>query len=120
FWMGLSATMPDGRLAFATDYSYLVFDPQQIEDRAEATIPEYTGFFAANRPLPVDSLLNAKRITLRPSDNSVAIRFSGMSFRKDFKVLYLLEGLDKEWREANELNEAVYNYLPAGTYTFRL
>jgi signal transduction histidine kinase len=32
----------------------------------------------------------------------------------------MLEGMDKEWREANELNEVVYNYLPAGSYVFRL
>lgn len=120
FSIGMSTVLSDGRLAFGTPYSFIVFDPQQIEDRDEVTIPEYTGFSVANRPLSVDSLLNEKMISLGRENNSIVIEYSGMSFRKDYKVSYMLEGMDKEWREANELNQAVYNYLPAGTYTFRL
>lgn len=120
FWMGLSRTLPNGRMVFGTQYSFLEFDPQQIENRAEVTVPIYTGFSIANRPLSVDSLLREKLISLDRQNNSIVIEFSGMSFRKDYKVSYMLEGMDREWRDANELNQAVYNYLPAGSYTFRL
>ncbi len=120
FWANLSLALPDGRMVFGTQYSFLVFDPQQIENRAEVTVPEYTGFSVANRPLSVDSLLNEKLISLDHENNSIVIEYSGMSFRKDYKVSYMLEGMDKEWRDANELNQAVYNYLPAGSYVFRL
>lgn len=120
FSIDVSAALPDGRMAFATPYSFVVFDPQQIEKRKEVTVPLYTGFSIANRPLSVDSLLREKMIELDRENNSIVIRYSGMSFRKDYKVFYMLEGIDKEWKEANNLNEAVYNYLPAGAYTFRL
>jgi len=32
----------------------------------------------------------------------------------------MLEGIDKNWKAATNLNEAVYNYLPAGDYTFKV
>lgn len=120
FMIGMSSALPDGRMAFGTQYSFVVFDPQHIESRKEVTVPEYTGFSVANRPLSVDSLLREKMISLARENNSIVIEFSGMSFRKDYKVSYMLEGMDREWRDANELNEALYNYLPAGSYVFRL
>jgi hypothetical protein len=120
FSIGVSSALPNGRMAFATPYSFVVFDPQQIEKRKEVTVPLYTGFSVANRPLSVDSLLHEKVISLDRENNSIVIQYSGMSFRKDYKLSYMMEGIDKEWRDANNLNEAVYNYLPAGSYTFRL
>lgn len=120
FTIGMSAALPGGRMTFGTQYSFVVFDPQHIESRDEVTVPEYTGFSVANKSLSVDSLLRGKLISLDRENNSIIIQFSGMSFRKDYKVSYMLEGMDKEWRDANELNEALYNYLPAGTYVFRL
>jgi signal transduction histidine kinase len=32
----------------------------------------------------------------------------------------MLEGIDKEWKKSNVLNQAVYNYLPPGDYTFKV
>ena len=32
--------------------------------------------------------------------------------------MYKLEGLDKDWKIADKNNQAIYTYLPPGTYTF--
>jgi glucose-6-phosphate-specific signal transduction histidine kinase len=32
----------------------------------------------------------------------------------------MLDGIDKEWKITKGINEAIYNYLPAGNYTFKV
>jgi signal transduction histidine kinase len=110
--------MPDGRLLFGTINSFLVLDPQEIERKQSPVYPFYTGFTSANRSLSVDSLMQKEIIRLSPNENSIVIEFSDMSYRKDYKLWYKLEGLDKDWRRSDGLNQAIYSYLPSGDYMF--
>ena len=36
------------------------------------------------------------------------------------KYYYMLEGIDKKYQPDAALNEAIYNYLLAGSYTFKV
>jgi ligand-binding sensor domain-containing protein len=70
-----------------------------------------------------DRLLDTeKELHLEPSQNSMAIKYGLFTDREIFPYTleYMLEGFDKKWIKAGSSNEAVYNNLPSGTYTFRL
>ncbi|MGZ8556946.1 MAG: ATP-binding protein, partial [Chitinophagaceae bacterium] len=66
----------------------------------------------------VDSLLKKDRIEMKPESNSIVIEFSGLGYGRAFIIKYMLEGLDKDWIRADNANQAVYTYLPPGSYTF--
>ena len=89
--------------------------------QTEASIPKVTitGFALMNKWLSMDSLARLKEIVLPYDQNSLTIAFSTLSYQTSYAVLYQLEKLDKEWISA-KTNEAIYSYLPPGTYTFKI
>lgn len=114
--------LKDGRFIYLTDKNFLVFDPLTITSAPAPPKPLITGFIAGNTSLMVDSISRLNPISLKYNDNSVTIEFSSLNYLLQNKLhyYYMLEGLDKEWRLNGSLNEAVYNYLPAGDYTFKV
>ncbi|HRP58580.1 triple tyrosine motif-containing protein, partial [Agriterribacter sp.] len=114
--------LPNGRMLFGTSNDFLVFDPDAIQTNSPPGIVNITGFRLLNRPLSVDSLLQLGSIELSPSQNSITIGFSSLSYfnRNKLSYYYKLENIDAEWKKASEVNEAVYNYLPPGSYTFNV
>jgi hypothetical protein len=70
--------------------------------------------------LPVDSLENLKKIGLRYDNTSLLIEFNALTYIQQNKIhyRYKLDGIDKDWQETTDLNQAIYNYLPSGEYTF--
>jgi ligand-binding sensor domain-containing protein/two-component sensor histidine kinase len=118
FMIGASTTLPDGRLVFGSSNQFVVFDPQKIN--LDDSLPDVTitGFKLLHENLSVDSLMNRKLVELMPDENSVTIDFSALNYWSAFLVKYKLEGIDKDWIRADISNQAVYPYLPPGTYTF--
>ena len=113
--------LPDGRMLFGTTNDFLVFNPDDIQTNSLPRNVTITGFKLFNKPLSVDSLPQ-DGIELQSSQNSVSISFSSLSYfnRNKLSYYYKLENIDKEWKKASEVNEAVYNYLPPGAYTFKV
>jgi hypothetical protein len=62
------------------------------------------------------------RAVLSYDNTSIRIDFSVLSYLQQTKVhyYYKLEGVDKEWIHSDKPMEAIYNYLPAGYYTFKV
>jgi len=114
--------LPDGRMIFGSTNDFLVFNPDDIKTDAPPRKVTITGFKLFNAPLSVDSLLQLKNIRLSHSQNSISISFSSLSYfnRSKISYYYKLQKIDKEWRKATEANEAVYNYLPPGSYIFNV
>jgi signal transduction histidine kinase len=112
--------MPDGRIIFGADNQMVMFDPSQVRINESSPDVTITGFQLMNKDLQVDSLLQAKRIELSPIDNSIAIEFSGLRYNGTYLIRYKLENLDKDWIIADKTNQAIYSYLPPGSYTFLL
>ncbi len=112
----------DGRLVYTTDHNLLVLDPDGFIQKDPPPDPDITGFKLANKPLLVDSLTAAEKITLEHNDNSITIEFSVLSFLKQNQPYYFykLEGYDRDWRQAEEANQAIYTYLPPGDYVFKV
>ena len=118
FIIAASYTLPNGKIIFGADNQFVVFDPQQVRLNQPAPDVVISGFKLMNNALSVDSLVNLHRVELPPKDNSVAIEFSGLNYSGTYIIKYKLEGLDKEWKRADQFNQAIYSYLPPGRYTF--
>jgi len=118
FIVAASYVLPDGRIIFGADNQFVVFDPQQVKLNNPAPDVAITGFKLMNESLLVDSLLKRDKIELSPKDNSIAVEFSGLNYSGTYLIKYKLEGLDKEWKGADQFNQAIYSYLPPGHYTF--
>lgn len=112
----------DGRLIYPTDHNIMVFDPAAIPEAPRPPIPVITDFRIANKSMLVDSLANLKKIELSFDNTSVMVEFSALNYISQNKIHYhyKLEGLDEDWNESSDLNQATYNYLPPGEYTFRV
>lgn len=115
-----SRRLPDGRLLFGSTRQFVVFDPAAIRFNNSPPDLKITDFRVENRQLLVDSLLRLKEVELGFRNNSLTISFSTLNYNSAYAIKYKLEGLDKEWRVADKSNEAIYSYLPPGSYTFLL
>jgi len=118
FIVAASYVLPDGKILFGADNQFVSFDPEKVQINNASPDVRITGFKLANKPLQLDSLLKRKRITLGPDDNSITIEFSGLSYNNTYIIRYKLEGLEKDWKVADKNFQAIYSYLPPGTYTF--
>ena len=114
--------MPDGRLLFGSSSDFVVFNPLDVRPKGAPPMVKITEFSVQNKSLLVDSLLSQNEIELAANENSIAISYSILSYFNESKptYYYMLENIDKGWKKGNELNQAIYSYLPAGTYTFRI
>jgi len=118
-----SATMlNDGRIVFGRVHDMILVDPATIDNLDFHGNPkvEITGLAVNNNWLPVDSLLNLKEIDLKYDQNSVTIEFSTLTYLNVYPISYKMEGLDKNWKFYFKANQAIYNYLPPGDYTFKV
>ena len=119
FNMGSASLLRDGRVVIGTTHDLLEFQPGHIQVYEQAPNDvEITGIWAHNVPLSVDSVGRLPELELPYAQNSLRISLSTLAYQNVAGIMYRLEGIDKDWVESKS-NEAVYNYLPPGRYTFR-
>ena len=118
FVLASSYVLPDGRLIFGADNQLVHFDPSRVQINEAAPDVTITGFALMNRPLNVDSLMRKDMIELAPEDNSITIDFAGLRYDGTYIIKYKLDKLEKDWKVADKSQQAIYSYLPPGTYTF--
>ena len=120
FEPGSATELADGRIAIGTAHDLLVFQPARVKTaQAEPNDVEITGIRIQNNPLSVDSIARLGVLELPEGERSLQITFSTLAYRDMSGIRYRLEGLDNDWIESKS-NEAVYNYLPPGHYTFQV
>ncbi len=114
--------LSDGRMIFGSSSDFVIFKPSDIRPKGAPPQVKITEFTVQNKALLVDSLLNLKEIELAANENSIIISYSILSYFNESKPIYFykMDGIDKDWKKGNELNQAIYNYLPAGTYTLHI
>jgi ligand-binding sensor domain-containing protein/signal transduction histidine kinase len=114
--------MRDGRLVYLTDKNFVAFKPESVLATAKPNNVSITSFTLENKSLLVDSLSKFNTIDLKYNNTSVTIEFSALNYTPQNKLryYYMLDGLDKEWHQSSNINEAVYNYLAAGDYIFKV
>lgn len=114
--------LSDGRVVFFTDHNFMVLDPNRFVQSNVPPKPFITAFRLEGVPLSVDSLMREGEAVLRHNSTSIAIDFSALSFNRQRKLhyFYMLEGVDNDWVHMDKSNQASYNYLRPGSYTFRV
>jgi ligand-binding sensor domain-containing protein len=114
--------MNDGRLIFLTDHDFFTFNTDRLEKVADPPRPVITEFRIANKQAWSDTLGVGDRMVLDYDNSTIQIEFNGLSYVRQNKVLYFykLENLDKDWVAAGDRLQALYSYLPSGSYTFRV
>lgn len=111
----------DGRIAIGRVHDFIVFDPGKITpENIPAPQIEITGFALMNEWLSMDSLRKLPEVNLKHNQNSIIIQFSTLTYLNHFATEYMLENMDKKWVATFGTNEAIYNYLPPGNYTFKV
>ena len=122
FNTGADYKMKDGRLVYLTDKNFIAFNPASVSATAKPGYVAITNFSLGNKSLQVDSLNKLSVIDLDYNNTSVSIEFSALNYTPQNKLryYYMLDGIDKNWQQSINRNEAVYNYLPAGDYTFKI
>lgn len=121
FEVSAVAFLADGRIALGTFHDLLLFNPESVLRQNNSTEVKITDFILFGRSLPVDSINGLSSVRLNNSQNSITINYSVLSFLDQNKVTYYhkLEGLHDDWIRS-ENQQAVYNYIPPGSYTFRV
>lgn len=124
----------DGRIYLGTNDGINYFNPDSLPDNDTEPRVYITGFRLFNRPIaPLEringrvvldrSILEAKRIELSHSQNTISFDFASFSFNNPPKneFQYRLAGFDKEWQHAAyPIRTATYANLPPGDYVFQL
>ncbi len=116
-----SIVLDDGSIVFGGNQNLVVFDPKQYKTTQPPADVTLTGIAVFNNNLPVDSLVQLKKIELSHNQNSITIRFASLNFLQINKLTYYykLEGADKDWIAADPMQlQANYNLLPPGKYRF--
>lgn len=110
----------DGKLWFATMGGVAIIDPE-AETVNPQPPPVVIETVSVDRK-PIEPQLFQSTIELSPQQSQLEIIYTALSLLKSaqIKFKYKLEGLENNWTEAGTQRTAIYSYLPAGSYTFRV
>ena len=109
----------EGRLWFATTKGIAWLDPAKLqENRNPLPPPVVISLIFSNGKTYVSS----KDLTLPAHSEELEIDYTALSLAIPERVLfrYMLDGVDKEWREAGTRRQAFYTSLPPGHFRFHV
>lgn len=121
---GGAVLLNNGDMAIASDGSLHTIAMQAQAEAGRRLVVsdmEVNGMsvYGMGRAAPVSGDISlCKEISLSHSQSSVVIKFSPLYYGSGSQTLfsYRLEGYDKQWSQASNLNFASYKNLPAGTF----
>ena len=125
-----AARLDDGRLLVGTNAGMLVINPDEVSAKAQNRVKDvvFTSLQVHGRETgpgggdsPVGSSISyASEIRLKYSQNTFSLSFSTLDYAPGVLYSYILEGYDRQWSPASEMNEALYRQLPPGNYSFKV
>ena len=64
----------------------------------------------------------SKRVEIPRGASNFGFRFAALNYQLQHRIHYqfMLEGYDKDWRNADKMRLAIYNDVPSGKYTFKV
>ena len=127
---GAMVSMPDGEILVGTLEGYYVVDRRKLVSNSGTSLKlRITDFFINDQlqsPRLTDTydyyVPDARGVRLPVEANVVAFRFASLNYQLQHRVhyQYMLEGYDRNWRNADRKRTAVYGNLPFGTYHFKV
>lgn len=127
---GGATTLGNGNLLFGTLDGYYIVDRTKLMTEKGSLLKLHITDFFIDGELQSPRLNDnynyyvplSRRVKLPSHSSSFAFRFAAMNYQLQHRVhyQYMLEGYDKEWRNADKDRMASYENVPAGTYTFKV
>ena len=127
---GYAVTMGNGNLLFGTLDGYYLVDMKKLMASSGSLLKLMITDFILNGDIQSPRLNKtfdyyvpgSRRVELRSDNDEFAFRFAALNYQLQHRVhyQYMLEGYDKDWITADKTRTAVYNGVPAGTYTFKV
>lgn len=119
-----------GRIYFGSINGMISFDPSTFVENTFVPPVVITDFFLFNKRIPVsesdsplkESIISSDKIELNADQNSFSFHAAALSYQAPEmnRLVYKLEGFDKEWYPVARNSVINYSNLPYGKYTFRL
>lgn len=111
----------DGRLVFSMDQSLAEIDPSEVTLNTRVPPVVIEAVRIDGRVVTGEGPVKG-RVVVPPGRHRIEFKFTGLSFAEPSLVRfkYRLEGLDADWQWARAERYAIYNYVPPGSYTFRV
>ncbi|MDR2804290.1 MAG: hybrid sensor histidine kinase/response regulator, partial [Dysgonamonadaceae bacterium] len=121
---------PDGTLYFGCLNGFIAFDPLAFTENDYIPPVVITGFRLLNRQTETavndskrnPSIYTSGEVHLKYNQSSFNIHFAALSYVAPGKnrYAYVLDGFEKEWKQAVGEHSVTYSNIPPGVYTFRL
>ena len=121
---------PDGRMYFGSIKGLISFKPSDFTPGNNQPALYITGFQVDNKDLYVrdiksplkESIIYAKKITLKHDQSSFSIDFASLSFiaPEMLQYKYIMSGIDEHWTYLKNNRKVYYTDLPPGSYLFKL
>jgi ligand-binding sensor domain-containing protein/two-component sensor histidine kinase len=110
-----------GELAFISNNSILIFNPQQFDRNLPPLAPDITSIELFGRHVG-DGALHVPKQKFESQENSISFNFNILNFPKQdrFSYFYRLVGVDPDWVDAQRNFRAVYSLLSPGKYRFEV
>ena len=120
---GAALKTRDGQLCFATAQGIVTISPRQPSALAALPSAVLETIFVDQQLLtnvPVGGAEMA--VTIPAGKHGLEFHYTGIGFDAPEKIRfrYRLEGFDSAWTEAGDRRVALYNFLPPGSYHFRV
>jgi len=128
-YYGSAYRMHDGQLFFGSLGGFYSFYPDKLKNSALVPKIQFTNFWINNQEIkpgrnsvlevPVSEI---KEIHLRYDQNVFSFSFDAMDYAnpEDKKIIYKLDGYDKEWRQQGSESRAYYFNVPPGKYVLKV
>ena len=112
--------LADGKLCFATLKGIVLVDPKQVASASPPPSVWIEDVLVDGAPQNISA--TNRSLVISPGWHRFEFHYTGLNFAAPSQVRfrYQMEGLDKDWVEADRQRSAFYNYIPPGGYHFRV
>jgi outer membrane protein assembly factor BamB len=112
----------EGLILFGGANAFFSFHPGQFESNQPPPDVTITDIRLFNDFLPLDSLMELKRASFEPGQNTFRFYFSSLSYAQKGQLTYYykMDGVHKDWIKADRLDAVDFTLLPPGDYTFSI
>lgn len=109
------------QIVLGTDKGFLEVSPEKMQKSGYVPPIVFTGLKIQGHRTD-HSIDNLKELELEPSQRNVTFQFAALDYVNPKGILYAyrLQGLEKEWNEADNNRSASYINLPAGKYQLQI
>ncbi len=120
----------NGTIYLGTVEGMISFRPDKIVENTNIPEVKIVELLMFNKPVRASSknsvlktaIYEAKEIILKHNENSLGFRFALIDYTspKNNSFAYRMKGLEEDWQEVGNQNQANYARIPHGTYTFEV